>query len=56
MYDQDPVIEQLLQAGARGYYLKSDNNEELIALIGALAAHQPYEALLDSFFAGTMRA
>jgi CheY-like chemotaxis protein len=57
MYDQEPIIQQLLQAGARGYILKSDANEELIAAIGALASHQPYftskvsEALLDSFFA-----
>jgi DNA-binding NarL/FixJ family response regulator len=39
--DEDSVF-YLLQAGARGYVLKSDGNQQLIAAIEALAVHRPY--------------
>jgi DNA-binding NarL/FixJ family response regulator len=39
--DEDSVF-CLLQAGARGYVLKSDGNQQLIAAIEALAVHRPY--------------
>ena len=49
------VIDQLLRAGARGYVLKSDGNDQLIAAIEALAGGRTFftakvaEALLHSF-------
>jgi DNA-binding NarL/FixJ family response regulator len=42
IHDNETVIAQLLQAGARGYLLKSDANRELIAAIEALVAHKPF--------------
>jgi len=36
------LIQELLQAGARGYLLKSDARRHLIAAIEALAAHKPF--------------
>ena len=54
-HDDEAVITQLLQAGARGFLFKSDANGELIAAIEALASHKPFfttkvsEALLRSF-------
>jgi DNA-binding NarL/FixJ family response regulator len=54
MYDNETLILDLLQAGARGYLLKSDANRHLISAIEALSIHQPYftsdvtEALLRS--------
>jgi DNA-binding NarL/FixJ family response regulator len=55
MHDNEALIMDLLQAGARGYLLKSDANRHLIAAIDALSIHQPYltskvsEALLQSY-------
>ena len=52
---EEIVISQLLAAGPRGYLLKSDASQKLIAAIEALASHQPFftgkvsEALLDLF-------
>ena len=36
MYDSDPLIQQVLQAGARGYLLKSDAGRDLVSAIDAL--------------------
>ena len=55
MHDNEALIMDLLQAGARGYLLKSDANRHLVAAIDALSIHQPYltskvsEALLQSY-------
>jgi DNA-binding NarL/FixJ family response regulator len=55
MHDNEAVIEELLNAGARGYLLKSDANRYLIGAIESLATHKPFftakvaEALLKSF-------
>ena len=55
MHDNEELVTQLLQAGARGYLLKSDANRHLVAAIAALASHRPFftanvsEALLRSF-------
>jgi DNA-binding NarL/FixJ family response regulator len=55
MHDNETLILDLLQAGARGYLLKSDANRHLIPAIEALSIHKPYfassvsEALLRSF-------
>jgi DNA-binding NarL/FixJ family response regulator len=57
MHDNEALVTQLLQAGARGYLLKSDANRHLVAAIEALASHKPFftagasEALLRSFTA-----
>ena len=53
--EDQSVIDQLLRAGARGYVLKSDANDQLLAAIEALVARKPFftarvsEALLYSF-------
>jgi DNA-binding NarL/FixJ family response regulator len=53
--EDEDVIFYLLQAGARGYVLKSDGNPQLLAAIEALASHRPYftgkisEMLVQSF-------
>ena len=61
MHDNEMLIQQVLEAGARGYLLKSDANRHLIAAIEALASHKPYftakvsDALLHSFSARPQR-
>jgi DNA-binding NarL/FixJ family response regulator len=42
VHDDEEAIFYLLQAGARGYVLKSDGNQQLVAAIEALASHRPY--------------
>jgi len=55
MHDNETLIEQLLNAGARGYLLKSDASRHLISAIESLALHRPFfsagisEGLLTSF-------
>jgi DNA-binding NarL/FixJ family response regulator len=57
MYGSEPLIRELLGAGARGYLLKSDARRFLIAAVEALARHQPFftgrvsEALLSAYLA-----
>jgi DNA-binding NarL/FixJ family response regulator len=57
MHDSDVLIGELLEAGARGYLLKSDANQFLIGAVEALADHRPFftsrvsEQLLKSFLA-----
>ena len=54
-HNADAVVKQVLQAGARGYILKSDAGEELVHAVEALRQHKTYfttvvsEALLASF-------
>jgi DNA-binding NarL/FixJ family response regulator len=40
MHDSQAVIEDILAAGARGYLLKADANDHLIAAVQALARHK----------------
>jgi DNA-binding NarL/FixJ family response regulator len=55
MHESEPLIRELLEAGARGYLLKSDARRFLIAAVEALARHQPFftgrvsEALLSAY-------
>ena len=55
MHDDETLVAQALQAGARAYLLKTDVQPHLIAAIEALAAHKPFftgqisETLLNSF-------
>jgi DNA-binding NarL/FixJ family response regulator len=57
MHESEPLIRELLEAGARGYLLKSDARKFLIAAVEALSHHQPFftgrvsEALLSTFLA-----
>src|SRR5437867_1713060 len=51
------LVRDVLGAGARGYLLKSDADQHLVAAVEALAHHQPYftgrvnEALLSHYLA-----
>ncbi len=55
MHDDEKLLRELLAAGARGYLLKSDAPQHLIAAIQSLADHRPYltgkasEVLLETF-------
>ena len=57
MYDNEAVVQRLLRAGARGYVVKTDARQHLLAAIEALASHKPFftdkisEALLKSYLA-----
>jgi RNA polymerase sigma factor (sigma-70 family) len=55
MYDRESLILDVLRAGARGFILKSETEDHLLAAITALSIHRPYfsggvsETLLDQF-------
>jgi DNA-binding NarL/FixJ family response regulator len=55
MHDSDALIGELLEAGARGYLLKSDAKQHLMAAVEALADHEPFftgrvsQRLLETF-------
>jgi DNA-binding NarL/FixJ family response regulator len=55
MHDTETLIHELLKAGARGYVLKTEAKQHLLAAVEALASHKPFftakisEALLKSF-------
>lgn len=57
MHDTDSLMRDALEAGARGFLLKSDARRFLIAAVESLAAHRPFftgkvsEALLESYLA-----
>jgi DNA-binding NarL/FixJ family response regulator len=57
MHDDEKVLRDLLRAGARGYVLKSDAEQHLIAAIQSLAARKPFftggasQVLLNTFLA-----
>jgi DNA-binding NarL/FixJ family response regulator len=61
MHDNESIVEELVNAGARGYLLKSDAGRELMIAIGSVAAHKPFfstgvsEELLKSLFSGSKR-
>ena len=42
MHDDENRLRDLLNAGARGYVLKSDAGDHLISAVQSLAAHKPY--------------
>jgi DNA-binding NarL/FixJ family response regulator len=42
LHDQDMLITEVLEAGARGYVIKSEANEHLVSAVAALADHRPY--------------
>ena len=42
MHEAEDLVRQVLEAGARGYLLKSDASRQLIAAIDALRVHRPF--------------
>ncbi|HUJ39132.1 MAG TPA: response regulator transcription factor [Candidatus Acidoferrales bacterium] len=42
MHDADQMVQQLVDAGCRGYILKDDADRELLAALDALRRHKPY--------------
>ena len=57
MHDTATLVREVLEAGAKGFLLKSDAKKFLIAAVESLAAHKPFftgkvsEALLASYLA-----
>ena len=55
MHDTDALVRDVLEAGARGFLLKSDASRFLISAVETLSDHKPFftgkvsEALLESF-------
>src|SRR6476469_5830925 len=55
MHDTDALVREVLEAGARGFLLKSDAPQSLVAAVKSLASHKPFftstvsETLLESF-------
>jgi DNA-binding NarL/FixJ family response regulator len=62
MHDSDTLVRDVLEAGARGFLLKSDASRFLISAVESLAAHKPFftgkvsEALLENFLSKGPRA
>ena len=42
MHDADQMIQQLIEAGCRGYILKDDADRNLLAALDSLRRHKPY--------------
>lgn len=54
MHDSELLIEEVLEAGARGYILKDDADRNLIVAVDALRQHKPYlSARVSSVFSKT---
>jgi DNA-binding NarL/FixJ family response regulator len=57
MHDTESLVRDALEAGARGFLLKSDAKQLLISAVESLAAHRPFftskvsETLLETFLA-----
>ncbi|UVF22066.1 response regulator transcription factor [Microvirga terrae] len=55
MHDTDSLMRDVLEAGARGFLLKSDAKQFLVSAVESLAAHKPFftgkvsEALLETY-------
>src|SRR5580704_1747158 len=62
MHDSDPLIQQVLEAGARGYLLKSDAGRDLVAAVQALRRNTTFftskiaQMVLDGYLDGTPKA
>ena len=62
MHESEALIRDVLQAGARGYLLKSDAKRFLISAVESVAAHKPFfpskvsQTLLDAFLTTTKTA
>lgn len=42
MHESEKLVQEVLEAGARGYVLKTDAGRELVVAVKALSQHQPY--------------
>ena len=42
MHDSDTLVQEVIEAGARGYVLKDDADRDLISAVDALRQHQTY--------------
>ena len=42
MHDADQMVQQLIEAGCRGYIMKDDADRNLLAALDALRRHKPY--------------
>ena len=42
MHDREEIVMEVLRAGVRGFVLKSDTEEHLLAALDALSIHRPY--------------
>jgi len=42
MHDREDMILDVLQAGARGFVLKSDSEQDLLSAVDALSVHRPF--------------
>jgi DNA-binding NarL/FixJ family response regulator len=57
MHDTATLVREVLEAGAKGFLLKSDARKFLIAAVESLAAHKPFftgkvcETLLETYLA-----
>ena len=62
IHDNEYLVTQILKAGARGYVLKADAAQDLLAAVEALASHKAFftakvsDALLKSYAARSNRA
>ena len=58
MHQSEEVVAEVLKAGARGYVLKSDADQNLIAAVEALLQHKPFftsgvtDVILSEFLSG----
>lgn len=58
VHDSESVIREVLNAGARGYLLKSDASRHLVAAVESLSRHEPFftskvsEIVLSGFLSG----
>src|SRR5271163_17042 len=61
MHESDPLIREVLDAGARGYILKTDAGRDLLAAIEALRRNKTFftsrvaQMILDGFLKGDAR-
>ena len=58
MHDSEQVVREVLEAGARGYVLKSDAGRDLVAAVESLSQHKPFftshvsEMVLEGYLKG----
>lgn len=60
-HDSEKIVHEALQAGARGYVLKSDASQQLLAALHSVSAHKPWftssvsELVLAGYLHGDQR-
>ena len=58
VHDSEQLVREVLEAGARGYVLKSDAGRDLVAAVESLCQHKPFftakvsEMMLEGFLKG----